>query len=447
MDGGLQGQTLEFRHPPPLHVDHRLVALTAGPIAQGKLQIRHLVHRVAVLAITPDGVADFFKKGRRHIAAGDISLWIIKHEDHSVLRFVRREEPHEGSVVAPGVVRAVDEFAGCTGLADGLHAFEFRLLAGAVGNDALHYFAHQRRRFFADDLLASQGFRFLQQLALVVVDVLHQEGPHQLAAVGHGTTGHENLQGARRKAVPERESNLGREGPAIRRNEPARCLSGKIETRWLTKSKGPQVPVVIRGINSEPELGGTDVGTLRKDFLEGDNTVGVGVRHRDVIAEIPSSRPAVNLFAQVHLALLQRDGGGENLHGGARLVGVLHGMHLASELLTLLLYFQFRALCLIQIRHWPVHEFRGKDVIGIEGGRASHGQDLAGVGIHHHRIGGLGMTQAHTFFKGFLHDVLDGGVNGELHAHPVHRHLGVVFLKDEEVPFRIARRDERALHA
>ncbi len=98
--------------------------------------------------------------------------------------------------MAPGIVLAIDELAAGPGLAEGLHAIvELGPLARALGDHALERLLHEVRGLLAQHLPAHGGLEFLEQEALVVVDALHQDGLHELAAIGQGAAGHEDLQG------------------------------------------------------------------------------------------------------------------------------------------------------------------------------------------------------------------------------------------------------------
>ncbi len=142
--------------------------------------------------------------------------------------------------------------------------------------------------------------------------------------------------------------------------------------------------------------------------------------------------------------LLQGHGRREDLHGGAGLVAVLHRMHLARGLLALHLAAVFLLLRSAPLGFRAVQEPLGHDVVRVEGGRAGHGQDLAGLGVHHHGVGGGGVAALDALLQGLLHDVLDGRIDGELEGGAVHRDLGVVLPHDEEPALGVPGGDELA---
>ena len=161
----------------------------------------------------------------------------------------------------------------------------------------------------------------------------------------------------------------------------------------------------------------------------------------------PAPALAVDRLAQVHLVLLQGDGGGEDLHGGPGLVAVLHRVHPARGLLPVLVLAVLLLLRRGPFRFAAPNEFPGQDVVGVEGGGAGHGQDLAGVGIHHHRVGVGWMALLHAFRQGLLGEVLDGGVDGQLQGGPVHRDPGEVLLQDQQAALGVPGGDELPLLA
>ena len=158
----------------------------------------------------------------------------------------------------------------------------------------------------------------------------------------------------------------------------------------------------------------------------------VVVGDRGAVVE-PAPALAVDRLAQVHLVLLQGDGGGEDLHGGPGLVAVLHRVHLAGGLL-------------------PVLVLRGTPPSPPGSIRTRCGPGISWAGCGWGRRWGCrpwpgsrrcrdpppprrrwpGGAFSTPSSRAVLHEVLDGGVQGQLQGGAVHRDLGEVLLQDQQ---------------
>ena len=279
----------------------------------------------------------------------------------------------------------------------------------------------------------------------------HHIGLHQLPAVDAGADSADQLQ--RRDGEGLAEGGGGQLGQVPGRAEgvpappDAAAFAGEVNA-----GGGGEVLVVVAGHVQKAEGLAVVIKAFRPhplaDVHEG-HVAGMLGRLGQVLAAVAPAFPAsdgagaandvdsagaIKAVVQADHALLQGHGQGDDLEGGARLIGV--GQGLVPPLAGLGLAQQPGALFLrfTGVDNGHVRIADRQKVVQIIAAQGGHGQDLPGVHIHGDGAGAvLNIVICHGLLQVLFHIVLDGLINGGDHVEAVL--AGVIFLKLGEQQF------------
>ena len=257
--------------------------------------------------------------------------------------------------------------------------------------------------FLADHLAHGGVVVLIGDVAVAVHDLLHQIGGVQIAAVDAGGLGRD--QGQRRDVEVLAEGVAGQVqlGEVLGAGENAGGLAVQVHAGAVHQAEVVHVfiELLVAQLQAEGDEGG--VAGVGRRLLQGLGAVGAGAVDGGV-GHVDTAGAGVG---GVHIdePLLHGGGHGEDLEGGAGLVGIVQG--LVAPLLEQLVGGVGEVL-LEQV------VLNGEGVVDIVGGIGHHAQDAAGFHVHDDAGGAVfrAVFVSHLAHI-FLQIILDVGVQGQ----------------------------------
>ncbi len=285
------------------------------------------------------------------------------------------------------VAGGVDLLRGA-GLARHHVAGDRRLAAGALDHDAA-----QDRRERVDGVGLEHpphddGLRLPHRAALAVLDPLHEDRLHEVAAVRDRGRRHRDLQAGDADLLPEGHRRQRESAPARDGAEEAARLAGQLDAGRLAEAEVAHVAGEVVAAEPLRDPDHADVARLRDGLGEREPVEDGVVVDRDA-RDLDAAVAAVEDLARLDHLLLQPRGGGDDLEDAARLEGVGDG-----------------AVA-------PARARVGLVAVRVERRPPGHGEDLAGERLDDddHARDGLGL--GHRAVELALGDVLDRLVERE----------------------------------
>ena len=207
-------------------------------------------------------------------AAVDRGLRLVEDDDDRHTRVLGREVAGKARDV--GVLLVAERLqvrllrrAGlpCDSVAD-----DGRLLACALGHDALHHPGHEVRGLGRHDAHAVVHGE-LALLALRIDLAAHQAHRHPHPVVGERVVHAEHLECRDGEALSDRDRRLARSGPILRQD--ASRFAGELDAGLLPESEGPQIGFEPLRLEALCDLDRADVRRHREDVTGSPSHVGV----------------------------------------------------------------------------------------------------------------------------------------------------------------------------
>ena len=340
-------------------------------------------------------------------------MGFVQADQHRQLGVVDGRHRHKAGNAGAGVL-AVQLLAGA-GFAAHPVAGHGGVFAGAVGDNALHQRAHDGGGLLRDDLCFDGGLGLPQRHAVGVGGAGHHIGLHQPPAVDDGRHRRDHLQVADLAALPKGTAGQLHRAHLIGGIILAACdLAGQVDAGGLPQAEGGKV--VAEGLLAQPrpDLDKAGVAADRQPLGKGLQPVDVPVGAAEPGPRHVDGPGADKLAVRRAGAGVQRRRGGDQLEHAARLVQITDGL-VAPLCLLGGLQGLAAGVALQRVHrgaHLPVHD--GAGGVGVVVGLDAHGQDGAGVHVHHdaHRAG-LHVVLLYGGGQRAFQVPLDVGVDGQ----------------------------------
>ena len=340
----------------------------------------------------------------------------IQRQQHDILGIVRRREAHEGKHRFAGLA-----FIRRAGLAADAVAADLAVAPRAGGHHVLQAPPHDGGGVLADDLPHGRGIMAGNNITAAVHHALHHIGGVEVAAVDSGRLRRDERYRGGIEVLAEGVAGQIQLRGRFQRGENARGLAVQINAAAADQAE--ILHVLIEFFFTQPQAVGDEGGVagVSRCLLQRLVAVAAAVAAVDGGVQHADGAAAVKGGVLVNDALLQRRRQRQRLEGGARLIGVVDGL---VAPLTQLRPRQIQLAVFHHFRHDPVIDRRG--VVEVVAGVGGHGQNGAGLHVHHDARGAVGrLGGVHHLRQRLFHIVLHRSVQRQ---HDVAAVLGLVIL-------------------
>ena len=371
------------------------------------------------------------QRGGQHGAELGLGVGFVHEGQHKDLGVVDGHHAHEAGhllVLVGGALTGalVQLFTGARLAADVIARHIGVAARGAVraaAHHVLHHAAQGGAGLLADDLTLGGGLELLHHVALVVHDLAHDVGLHQIAAVHHRADGGGHLDGGDLLGLTEAGGGKVHRGHGVHAVVgdalAGVLLGGQVDAGGLGEAKGG---VIVGEYLLAHELGFLDGGDVAA-VLQHLTQVLPAVHALDAVAVVGAGVVGAHHGVAAGAVEGGVDGGGAGIQQGAggdelehRAGGVKVGDGLVLPLALALLALHLGVLLPFQPfqQGGPLGVVEGHGVVGVKVRLGGHGQDGAGVHVHHDDHAPLGdIVYLDRVFQVFFGDGLYLGVQGE----------------------------------